>query len=125
MSTSYSIGVSWISRMPRRARRSAVLSIRSKKRITGGSSASWRRKRAGRTQLVNDLQSLDAGHHDSEDDHIGRMVACERECFLTGGCGVDNKAIVRQPALECAIDYRIVVNDQDSPFYPSILVLNP
>ncbi len=62
---------------------------------------------------AKDLQPLDVGEHEVEDDHIVRFVGGEVEAVATLGGDIDGKALGHEPAPDEARDLAVVFDEQD------------
>ena len=67
-----------------------------------------------RPQPAADLEAIDPGQHDVEDDEVGKVLARLLEALLAGGRLDDAVPLVGQAAADDGPDLRVVVDDQDA-----------
>ena len=68
---------------------------------------------AGRAQAAEDLEAVDAGQADVEDDEVGRLVRRDLEALLAGAGDGDLVALLLEGVLDPARDGVLVFDDED------------
>jgi len=76
---------------------------------------------AGTPQRATDLQTIEAGQHQVENHHIGRLLRRGGQGSSAVASHVDGEAVAQQVAAEHVHDHRLVVDDEHTPLHRCLL----